>query len=179
MVADGHLEDIPTDYDILLAGCACVDFSSLNTSKPDESAVLSKITEKYGKDVLTGKVEDTEPRGRDEEFIQLLGELAITECGTSYKTFLATLRLLATHRPKVLLMENVVGAPWSAMTNFWLRKLGFTAQHVIVDTKNFYIPQTRSRGYLVAVDHEACGGRAPGGAGGGAGGGGAGRGAGS
>jgi len=161
MVADGHLEDIPTDYDILLAGCACVDFSSLNTSKPDESAVLSKITEKYGKDVLTGKVEDTEPRGRDEEFIQLLGELAITECGTSYKTFLATLRLLATHRPKVLLMENVVGAPWSAMTNFWLRKIGFTAQHVIVDTKNFYIPQTRTRGYLVAVDHEAYGDLSP------------------
>ncbi len=45
MVADGHFEKIPSGYDVLVAGCACVDFSSLNAHKPDQKAVLEPFIE--------------------------------------------------------------------------------------------------------------------------------------
>ncbi len=50
-------------------------------------------------------------------------------------------------------MENVCNARWMGIRNFWLHKAGYVATHVLVDSKHFLLPQTRNRGYLVAVGY--------------------------
>ncbi len=58
-------------------------------------------------------------------------------------------------------MENVCSAPWEPIANFWLRKVGYEARHTQVDSKDFMLPQTRQRGYLIAVDYTVFGASSP------------------
>ena len=52
-------------------------------------------------------------------------------------------------RPPIVILENVCGAPWKGMVqNF--ASAGYHATHTRLDTKFFYLPQTRTRGYLLA-----------------------------
>ncbi len=53
------------------------------------------------------------------------------------------------HRPAIVVLENVCSAPWDKVAVHF-EKIGYSAAHTRFDTKDFYIPHTRSRGYLVA-----------------------------
>jgi site-specific DNA-cytosine methylase len=51
----------------------------------------------------------------------------------------------------MVIQENVRTAPWEQMQGRW-EQLGYMSVLVTVDTKHYYIPQTRERGYLVVID---------------------------
>ena len=53
-------------------------------------------------------------------------------------------------QPPIVIIENVLGAPWEKKEQRF-NELGYYAAHMKLDTKQFYIPHTRQRGYLFAV----------------------------
>ena len=75
----------------------------------------------------------------------------IDQKGESGQTFWGMLGWVKKHRPPMVIQENVCSAPWEQMCEYY-RKEGYTATHLRVDTKNHYIPHTRTRVYLLAVD---------------------------
>ena len=129
--------------DWLVAGFSCVDFSRLNKKKKQ-----------------------------------------LTELGESGDTFKAILDYTKVYRPKVVVLENVEGAPWDLLKAIWqndrkatqaaLDKLkgdkesdsikfdlgaiwkksdpGYSAECAKVDAKNYYIPHTRTRKYMICLD---------------------------
>lgn len=84
-------------------------------------------------------------------------QTAAKSIGDSSYTFLSTVCYITRHRPKMVVLENVSGAPWDAMCDFFLEGAGYAATHILMDTKDYYIPQTRQRGYVVAVDRHVFG----------------------
>ncbi|KAJ5933706.1 C-5 cytosine methyltransferase [Penicillium verhagenii] len=74
------------------------------------------------------------------------------ESGESSSTFGALLKYAERYRPRLVICENVKMAPWKAFTDAW-SKVGYSAAEIIVDTKQYYIPHTRERGYLIAIDN--------------------------
>ncbi|KAK4100076.1 hypothetical protein N658DRAFT_146287 [Parathielavia hyrcaniae] len=77
--------------------------------------------------------------------------------GESATTFFAALKLIADLRPKFVVLENVISAPWDMKTKHAFPKLGYLARVKKMDSKEYYLPQTRQRCYLVAVDAAAIG----------------------
>ncbi|KGO52427.1 Zinc finger, RING-type [Penicillium expansum] len=71
--------------------------------------------------------------------------------GESGATFDGLLRYAERYRPRMVVQENVRNAPWDQMKGKW-EELGYMSVCVNVDTKNYYIPQTRERGYMVVID---------------------------
>jgi site-specific DNA-cytosine methylase len=71
--------------------------------------------------------------------------------GESGRTFRGMLSWVKNHRPPVVILENVCSAPWPRVVGYF-KEVGYSAEFTRVDTKNFYIPHTRTRVYLVAVD---------------------------
>jgi site-specific DNA-cytosine methylase len=55
------------------------------------------------------------------------------------------------HRPPIVILENVCSAPWARVQEYF-EKNGYSATWSRVDTKYYYIPHTRTRVYLVAVN---------------------------
>ena len=149
-VLTGALEPIITEFDILVAGPACVDFSALNFNKPDALKFQEFMAGRMGKDPQVDSASKA-------TFLQSLDTLADMDCGQSMNTFLASLRIIARARPKVCIFENIQNAPWHHMKTFWFPMLGYVAAHRIVDSKDFLLPQTRNRGYLIAVNEEVYG----------------------
>ncbi|KAI1462616.1 hypothetical protein F4805DRAFT_3442 [Annulohypoxylon moriforme] len=149
----GSLENIPGDVDILIAGCSCVTFSTLNTRKKSGYWV-KEVKDEYGfweKVSVSGGYNDTH-HDRLEGFLdKCLNH--ISSMGSSDKTFFSMISYVRDHRPKIVILENVLQAPWDEVKNVWFPFLGYTAFHVNLDTKNFYIPHTRTRGYLIALDN--------------------------
>lgn len=76
------------------------------------------------------------------------------EKGESYDTMKGISRYCRRHKPAVVILENVKGAPWSSICEYWYHKNGYDVVVMQVDTKDFYIPQTRQRGYLVGFNRE-------------------------
>lgn len=118
--AYGSLEPIPGDLDILVAGTACVDFSSMNNKRK-----------------------------------------LLSEEGESSSTFNALLRYARKYRPRLVVVENVSKAPWEKFIEVWA-DIDYHAAHVILDSKQYYIPQTRTRGYMIAYDKTSLDGATPG-----------------
>lgn len=56
-------------------------------------------------------------------------------------------------RPQMIILENVKNCPWDELVKRW-NDIGYLAVHADVDTKDFYIPQTRVRGYMLCVDKQ-------------------------
>lgn len=67
-------------------------------------------------------------------------------------------------RPKVMILENVLGAPWEDKKGKGkksnkksiaarLSDIGYSCVFIKADTKEFYIPHTRQRGYMICVDN--------------------------
>jgi site-specific DNA-cytosine methylase len=78
--------------------------------------------------------------------------------GESGDTFRAIYNYADQHRPRIILLENV-----KAKTNVWVDlvsqwdKIGYEARWVILDTKDYYLPQTRQRMYMIAVERKLYG----------------------
>lgn len=75
----------------------------------------------------------------------------LDENGESGGTFMGIVNYARSHRPRMVLLENVKNCPWEEVAAYW-EDLGYLATHVAVDTKDFYIPQTRVRGYMFCID---------------------------
>lgn len=75
--------------------------------------------------------------------------------GESGATFKGMLNWVDRHRPTVVIVENVLSAPWDKSVCPKFRRVGYSAEWIKMDTKTFYIPHTRQRGYMCAVDTRA------------------------
>ncbi|KAL8287458.1 hypothetical protein RQP46_003316 [Phenoliferia psychrophenolica] len=74
----------------------------------------------------------------------------IDDGGESGETFGGMLRYVNKHRPPIVILENVCKAPWkTVVTRF--SEIGYDALDTRLDTKSYYIPHTRTRGYLIAT----------------------------
>ncbi|KAK4126664.1 hypothetical protein N657DRAFT_170818 [Parathielavia appendiculata] len=175
--AGGSRAAIPAAHpDILFAGCSCVDYSNLNNKKPagsvpalDHYLKPDKKEKKNGSkkkgSKRKGAVETDEdppsPVKLDQSFVNVLlegiQELLALGKGESATTFFAALKLIADLRPKFVILENVVSAPWDMKTKHAFPKIGYVARVKKVDSKEYYLPQTRQRCYLVAVDASEIG----------------------
>ncbi|RYP38730.1 hypothetical protein DL767_002470 [Monosporascus sp. MG133] len=155
LTALGSMEKIPSDIDVLIAGTPCVDFSSLNNS--GEKDFSSKIGDRLKK--LFQRFDKNKRKEQDTALIAAVKEFMEGECvetlkdqGQSSGAFFAMLSYARLRRPKCILLENVHSAPWEHMVRIWFPSIDYAAHFVRLDTKNYYIPQTRNRGYLLAVD---------------------------
>ncbi len=63
--------------------------------------------------------------------------------------------------PELSSWKTSLERPWLQYENIRFPKIGYAASHVKVDSKDYYIPQTRNRGYLIAVDAATFGDQAP------------------
>ncbi|UZJ52821.1 hypothetical protein CBS101457_002141 [Exobasidium rhododendri] len=71
--------------------------------------------------------------------------------GESGRTFFGMLNWVKRHRPAIVLLENVKSAPWPGVGDAFCDINYDAAWSNTFDTKNYYIPHTRQRGYLVAT----------------------------
>ncbi|KZT67381.1 hypothetical protein DAEQUDRAFT_812927 [Daedalea quercina L-15889] len=71
--------------------------------------------------------------------------------GESGRTFRGMVSWVKNHQPPLVILENVCSAPWDRVADYF-SKIGYSADYLRVDTKNFYIPHTRTRVYLLAVN---------------------------
>lgn len=75
----------------------------------------------------------------------------IADGGESGKTWLGAKAYCERFRPAIVIFENVVGADWDQMLANY-RAINYACQGMLVDTKHYYLPQTRQRGYMVCFD---------------------------
>jgi len=75
--------------------------------------------------------------------------------GESGDTFRAVLAYAASWRPRMLILENVFTAPWDDMISMY-ENIDYAAAGALVDTKLYYLPQTRQRGYMFCIDKSIC-----------------------
>lgn len=98
--------------------------------------------------------------------------MELADGGESAQTFRAFVDYIAKYRPAICILENVQSAPWTeiqailanemgeletsslkAFSGIWKADdKGYAAALARLDTKDYYIPQTRQRGYMVAID---------------------------
>lgn len=71
--------------------------------------------------------------------------------GESSKTWFGVLSYVKAFRPAIVVLENVLNGPWDLMIESY-REIGYEVGGVLLDTKNYYLPQTRQRGYMVCFD---------------------------
>ncbi|GAA5914524.1 uncharacterized protein JCM6883_003191 [Sporobolomyces salmoneus] len=70
--------------------------------------------------------------------------------GESGRTFDGMLQYVKKHQPGIVILENVLKAPWPQVIKKF-DSIDYSARQVSLDTKKYYIPHTRTRGYLIAV----------------------------
>jgi hypothetical protein len=75
---------------------------------------------------------------------------ALQEKGESGQTFWGMMDWIDKAQPPMVIIENVFGAPWDQKVQLFQER-GYQAQFLRLDTKDYYIPHTRQRGYLFAV----------------------------
>lgn len=78
----------------------------------------------------------------------------LSKKGESGDTFRAVLNYAIEKRPALVVLENVLGAPWDEIAEYWHEVAGYAAMYVKVDTKQYYIPHTRQRGYMLCIDRK-------------------------
>ena len=71
--------------------------------------------------------------------------------GESGQTFRGMMRWIDKMQPPLIILENVCGAPWERIRQDFLVKHNYHATFTRFDTKQYYIPHTRMRVYLVAT----------------------------
>ena len=49
-----------------------------------------------------------------------------------------------------MILENIASAPWVRLKQLW-KEGGYETLHIKVDTKDYYIPHTRQRGYMICI----------------------------
>jgi site-specific DNA-cytosine methylase len=88
--------------------------------------------------------------------------------GESGDTFYGMIGYSNFKRPKCIILENVEGAPWLSWTGLkrsvdidkltgqsieaHMNEIGYRVVLLKANTRNYYLPQTRVRGYMVCID---------------------------
>ncbi|KAK5129398.1 hypothetical protein LTR08_003285 [Meristemomyces frigidus] len=72
------------------------------------------------------------------------------ESGMTWKGALAYCRAA---RPAIIIFENVRSAEWGTMLEHY-RAIDYDCKGAFVNTKDYYIPHTRQRGYMVCFDQQ-------------------------
>ncbi|ORX34744.1 hypothetical protein BD324DRAFT_131575 [Kockovaella imperatae] len=70
--------------------------------------------------------------------------------GESGRTFRGMIQWVKKHQPPIVILENVCNAPWDKVVEYF-GQIDYDAQYARLDTKEFYIPHTRTRVYLFAT----------------------------
>ncbi|XXH03929.1 hypothetical protein Hte_010337 [Hypoxylon texense] len=143
----GSVQEIPGDIDLLVAGTSCVDFSSLNTKRAKE---FGKAVPKDKDIQKPGQMDSVDMSKVPQVFEEIIAN--IDNLGESSQTFFSLLSYVRSYRPKVVIMENVHQAPFATCCEIWFPFVEYFAAHVNLDTKDFYLPQTRTRAWLIALD---------------------------
>ncbi|KAH9072095.1 hypothetical protein EDB83DRAFT_2361141 [Lactarius deliciosus] len=78
----------------------------------------------------------------------------IDQGGESGRTFHGMLDWVKKHRPPVVILENVCSAPWPAVVKKF-EDAKYSAKSLRLDTKAYYVPHTRTRGYMMAVNAQS------------------------
>ena len=76
---------------------------------------------------------------------------SLDEIGESSDTLRAILSYADKYRTPLFVLENVCLAPWSKIQSMW-EDIEYEACFIKVDTKKYYIPHTRQRGYIICID---------------------------
>ncbi|KAI9744010.1 MAG: hypothetical protein M1818_002744 [Claussenomyces sp. TS43310] len=77
----------------------------------------------------------------------------LSDGGESGDTLTAILKYANRYRPKIMILENVKGADWNHIKKVLVPDIGYCAEFSnSIDTKHYYLPQTRQRGYMVCID---------------------------
>ena len=76
--------------------------------------------------------------------------------GESGETFRGMMRWVARAKPAIVILENVCSAPWTKVQEYF-KEHHYSAAFSRFDTKNYYIPHTRTRVYLFAVRGKGSG----------------------
>jgi site-specific DNA-cytosine methylase len=84
-------------------------------------------------------------------------KLDLNDPGESGDTFRAILNYAKKWRPRIIVLENVSSAPWDLIKGYWQSHANYSAEWLRVDTKAYYIPHTRIRGYMICIDNEKLG----------------------
>lgn len=71
--------------------------------------------------------------------------------GESSKTFFAVLDYCEQFRPAIVVLENTKFAQWDDMIAY-MQLIGYETTGALLDTKDFILPHTRQRGYLLCFD---------------------------
>ncbi|KAL7565128.1 hypothetical protein ACA910_021509 [Epithemia clementina (nom. ined.)] len=79
----------------------------------------------------------------------------ISQKGESGQTFWGMMDWIDKAQPPIVIIENVCNAPWEAKVEIFQER-GYAATFKRLDTKDYYIPHTRNRGYLFAVKQPQC-----------------------
>ena len=75
----------------------------------------------------------------------------LNDGGESGRTFRGMLEWVRRHKPTLVILENVKNAPWVGVAETIVAEAGYDVGFSnTFDTKNYYIPHTRQRGYLLA-----------------------------
>lgn len=77
----------------------------------------------------------------------------LKEDGESADTFSAVFAYCKAYRPSIVIIENVFNAPWDEMLASYDEE-NYQTSGALVDTKDFYLPHTRQRGYMGCFDKE-------------------------
>jgi site-specific DNA-cytosine methylase len=72
------------------------------------------------------------------------------EAGESFETLEAAIQYAKAHCPLLIILENVMRFPWDKVEALW-RAMGYATKVALLDSKDFALPQTRQRGYMIAV----------------------------
>ena len=80
-------------------------------------------------------------------------ELDLKGAGKSESTLAGVLDYCDKVRPAGIILENVKGCPWDKFENK-LREINYDCKTIHLDTKNFGLPQTRERGYMLCYDQK-------------------------
>ena len=83
---------------------------------------------------------------------EVVKEVIQSEVGEFSKTFFGVLGYILKNRPRIIILENVQAAPWDAFAKNWFDPAGYLSNYVKADTQNYWLPQTRTRGYTIAAD---------------------------
>lgn len=75
----------------------------------------------------------------------------LDDLGESGETFNGLRDYVQAHRPRLVILENVRGDHWKQMGQRF-RQIGYETVVIDVDSKDFYIPQTRQRSYMVGIE---------------------------
>lgn len=157
---------------MLVAGFACVDFSNMNRYRKglDGELTAPKATQEASRsETEGGAASRTKATLTTEEVAASVSAPTTEEIaanvssvlqqaprGESGDTFFAILAYAAEKRPPLIILENIMNAPWGEIQIEWLR-IGYAARFIKMDAKDYYIPHTRQRKYMLCLDQTTYG----------------------